>query len=99
MMFLCRCAMNGVGAFGDESSAVFKGLDGGRVLVHEIDLFQGKALCLGERSVSSLEKPYVGKRTSGMHKKVKMIQQKQVEPQMKNTFASRPADPGCLLTR
>jgi len=37
--------------------------------------------------------------TSGMHRKVKMIQQKQVEPQMKNTFDSRPADPGCLLTR
>lgn len=64
------------------------------------------------RSICSRERPLVytkGQRqnemirqreqTSGMHRKVKMIQQKQVEPQMKNTFDSRPADPGCLLTR
>ena len=39
-------AMNSIRAFGDESSAVFERLDGGGVLVHEIDLFQGKTLGL-----------------------------------------------------
>jgi hypothetical protein len=91
--------MDGVRAFSDESSAVFEGLDGSSVLVHEINLFQRKTLGLGQRSVSSSEEHYGRQRTSGMHRKVKMIQQKQVEPQMKNTFDSRPAEPGCLLTR
>jgi len=45
-MLLGRCAMDGIGALGDESSAVFEGLNGGCVLVHEIDLFQGKTLGL-----------------------------------------------------
>jgi len=47
-------AMNSVRAFGDESSAVLEGLDGGGVLVHEIDLLQGKTLGLHKRSASEI---------------------------------------------
>lgn len=47
-------AMNSVRAFGDESSAVLERLDGGGVLVHEIDLLQGETLGLHRRSASEL---------------------------------------------
>jgi len=35
-----------------------------------------------------------GKQTSGTQNQVKTAQQKQVEPQMKNTFTPRAAEPG-----
>ena len=62
-MLFSRCSMDGVGALGDESSSVFEGLDGGSVLVHEIDLFQRKTFGLRERSVSNLDEHY-GEKTN-----------------------------------
>lgn len=38
--------VNGVSTFRDESSAVLERLDGGGILVHEIDLFEGKTFGL-----------------------------------------------------
>lgn len=39
-------AVDGIRTLGNEASAVFEGLDGGGVLIHEIDLLEGKTLGL-----------------------------------------------------
>jgi hypothetical protein len=86
-------------AFCNETSAVFQRLGGGCVLVHKINLLKRQTLGLEKdsRSADGRERPTI--HTSGIQKYVKIMQQKHVEPQMKKTLASRPADPGALLTR
>ena len=72
------------------------------MFVHEIDLFKRQILGLERQVRKKPARKRLGKRlvrTSGTQKKVKRMQQKQVEPQMKNTLDSRPAEPGSVLTR
>jgi hypothetical protein len=75
-------------------------------LVKDINLFERQATglcavyCIG-LAVDALvgDVPETRSLTSGMQKYVKIMQQKHVEPHMKNTRASSPAEPGSSLTR
>lgn len=84
-----------------EAAAVDVRLGGDSVLVHLVDLLERKALGLGERDeIRNADGEFRCRGlTSGTQKYVKIMQHAQVEPQMKNTFTSRPAEPGAVLTR